>query len=138
MEAVFSCTYTSDCHEQGVHYVASLNNSDIFSTNKADSRSQTQCSYSLYDHAQELQKAGARLACSHFYCRGCKTTVMKELATKCQTCGTAISSSQSWLLAALAGGFHELKGEKIHRWKKNPNICFDISIFYSHFQVTNY
>ena len=39
---------------------------------------------------------------------------MKENLTKCPTCDTAISSSQSWLLAALAGGFHEMRGEKSH------------------------
>ena len=88
----------------------------IFSSNKADTkvRTQTQCSYSLNDHAQELQKVGTRLASSHFYCRGCKGTVKKELAHKCHTCGTSVSSSQSWLLAALAGGFHKLQGEKSH------------------------
>ena len=116
MEAVFGCTSTSDCQEKGVHHVASLNNSDIFPCNRAEAKVklQTLCSYSLYDHSQELQKNGAKLASSHFYCRGCKITVMKENPSKCQTCGTAISSSQSWLLAALAGGFHGMRGEKSH------------------------
>ena len=106
MEAVFGCTSSSNCQEKGVHYVASLDNSDIFPSNRAEAKVKLQslCSYSLYDHCQELQKNGAKLDSSHFYCRGCKLTMMKENPSKCQKCGFAISSSQSWLLAALAGG----------------------------------
>ena len=106
MEAVFGCTSSFNCQEKGVHYVASLDNSDIFPSNRAEAKVKLQslCSYSLYNHCQELQKNRAKLDSSHFYCRGCKLTMMKENPSKCQKCGFAISSSQSWLLAALAGG----------------------------------
>ena len=39
---------------------------------------------------------------------------MMENSIKCPTCGNAITISQSWLLTALAGGFHEMRGEKSH------------------------
>ena len=54
------------------------------------------------------------MSSSHVFCRGCKTTVIKENYIKCPTCDFATSSSQSWLLKALAGGFHEMRGEKSH------------------------
>ena len=59
MEAVFSCMTSSGCQEKGVHQVASLKNSEIFLSKKAGSprNIQLQCSYSLYDHSQELEKA---------------------------------------------------------------------------------
>ena len=109
MEAVFSCMTSSGCQEKGVHQVASLKNSDIFSSKKTGipRSDQLQCSYSLYDHS-------SRIASKYFFCRGCKTPVKKEMLHKCQTCGTSVSSSQSWLLAALAGGFHKLQGEQSH------------------------
>ena len=58
MEAVFSCTSSLDCQEKGIHQETSLKTSDTFSSKKADNkvRTKNQCSYSLYDHAQELQK----------------------------------------------------------------------------------
>ena len=116
MEAVFSCLTSSGCLEKGVHQVASLKNSDIF-TSQRTGRSRTdpiQCLYTLYDNCQELQKAGSRIASKFFFCRGCKIPVEKGTLHKCQTCGTSVTSSQSWFLAALAGGFHELQGEPSH------------------------
>ena len=101
---------------EGFHQVASLKNSDIF-TSQRTGHSRTdpiQCSYTLYDHCRELQKAGSRIASKFFFCRGCKIPVEKGTLHKCQTCGTSVTRSQSWLLAALAGGFNELQGEPSH------------------------
>ena len=107
---------SSGCQEKGIHQVASLKNLEIFSSKKAGNqvKNQNQCLYSLYNHCQELQKAGTRIGSKNFFHRGCKTTVEKERLHKCQTCGISVSSSQSWHLAALAGGFHELQGEQSH------------------------
>ena len=113
MEAVFGCLTSSGCLENGVHQVASPKNSDIFLSQKTGSprTDPLQSSYNLYDHSQELQKDGSRIASKYFFCRGCKIPVEKDMLHKC---GTSVTSSQSWLLAALAGAFHELQGEPSH------------------------
>ena len=116
MEAVFGCSSPSDCQEDGVHSVASTKKSDIFLSNSAEAKRKLQvgCSYSPYDHMQELQRSGAKVSGSHVLCRCCKITVLKENNLRCPTCDSTISSNQSWLLAALAGGFHKMRGEKSH------------------------
>ena len=50
----------------------------------------------------------------YFFCRSCKLTKRKELATKCVTCDTDIARCNSWLLSALAGGFQEVSQGKTH------------------------
>ena len=87
MEAVFGCSSPSDCQEDGVHFVASTKNSDIFLSNSAEAKRKLQvgCSYSLYDHMQELQRSGAKVSSSHVFCRCCKITVLKENNLRCPT-----------------------------------------------------
>ena len=62
MEAVFGCSSPSDCQEDRVHSVAITKNSDIFLSNSAEAKRKLQvgCSYSLYNHVQELQKKKGR------------------------------------------------------------------------------
>ena len=72
------------------------------------------CSYSLYNHVQELQKNRFKIYSEYFFCHSCKLTKRKELATKCVTFDTDIAMCNSWLLSALAGGFQEVSQKKKH------------------------
>ena len=72
------------------------------------------CSYSLYNHVQELQKNRFKIYSEYFFCHSCKLTKRKELATKCVTFDTDIAMCNSWLLSALAGGLQEVSQKKTH------------------------
>ena len=72
------CTFKDTMEAVSVHPAYSLKNSDIFTNQKTDPY---QCSYSLYDHCQELQKAGARIASQHFHCRGYKAPILADIRT---------------------------------------------------------
>ena len=113
MESVFRCPSPSQCPDDGIHCVTSLNNMKIFSMNKASHSEEVYtCSYSLYDHTQELQKTGTRIFSDYFFCRSCKAAKRKELATKCVDCDTDITMCNSWLIAALSGGYKEMSQKK--------------------------
>jgi hypothetical protein len=108
MESAFRCPTTSQCPEDGVRSVASRKNLEMFSKNRASHREEVNsCSYSLYDHTQELQKTGTKI-----FCQSCKQAKRKELATKCVACDTDIAMCNSWLISALAGGFQEVSQKK--------------------------
>jgi hypothetical protein len=93
--------------------VASLQNLAIFAKNRAShSEEVSRCSYSLYDHTQELHKTGTKIYSEYFFCRSCKQAKRKELATKCVACDTDIAMCNRWLISALAGGFLEVTPEK--------------------------
>ena len=115
MEAVFCCPNPSQCPENGAHSVASIKNLVIFTENRASSNvEENSCSYTLYDHVQALQMSGTKIYSDYFFCRSCKLTKRKELATKCLICDTDIARCNSWLLSALAGGFHDMSQVKTH------------------------
>ena len=81
MESVFRCPSPSQCPDDGVHYVTSLNNLKIFSKQRASNSEEVHsCSYSIYDYTQELQKTGTRIISDYFFCRSCKAVKRKELA----------------------------------------------------------
>jgi hypothetical protein len=84
MEAVFGCPNPTQCPEQGVHRVASIKNLVIFTENRASSHNLEVncCTYTLYDHMQELQMSGTKIHSDYFFCRNCKRIQRRELATK--------------------------------------------------------
>mgnify|MGYP000509149023 CR=1 FL=1 len=115
MEAVFCCPNPSQCPENGAHSVASIKNLVIFTENRASSNvEENSCSYILYDHVQALQMSGTKIYSEYFFCHSCELTMRKELATKCLVCDTIIASCNSWMISALAGGFHDRNQVKTH------------------------
>ena len=78
MESVFRCPSLSQCPDDGVHYLTSLNNMKIFSMNIASHSEEVySCRYSIYDHTQELPKTGTRIISDYFFCRSCKAAKRK-------------------------------------------------------------
>ena len=85
--------------------MTSLKNMKIFSMNRASHSEEVySCSYSLYNHTQELLKTGTKIFSEYFFCRSCKAAKRKELATKCVDCDSDIALCNSWLISALSGG----------------------------------